>query len=76
MNEIDGITLDGKEFAIIKEIIINGTKYVHLANVEDPKDFCIRKIVIKDEREYLTYLDNEEEFNFVLKELNKKYFEN
>lgn len=62
MNNLEGFYLNGKEYAIICETKINGILYVHLANVEDYEDFCIRKVIVKDGKEILTKLDNKEEF--------------
>lgn len=76
MNELDAITLEGREFVIIDEIILNGIKYVHLASAENYEDFCIRKIIVRDNEEILTGLDSDEEFDTVLEKLNIKYFEN
>jgi len=46
-----------------------------LSNLDDPKDFCIKKILKKEDDDYIVGLDNEEEFNkiyhlFVEKSLN------
>ena len=43
--------------------------------MEDPEDFCIRKVKIENEKKYLTGLDSDEEFELVMlsfaKELNE-----
>lgn len=72
MNELDAIKLEGKEFVIIDEISLAGIKYVHLANADDPEDFCIRKIVMENEKEMLIGLDSDEEFDFALDGFMKK----
>ena len=72
MNELDAIQLEGREFVIIDEIVLNGVKYIHLANASDIEDFCIRKIVLRDNKEILTGLDTIEEFDFVLDAFIKK----
>ncbi len=76
MNELDAITLEGREFVIVDEIILNGVKYVHLASAENYEDFCIRKIIVRDNEEILTGLDSDEEFDNALREFAKKNFEN
>ena len=59
----------------IKELEKDGSTYVYLANMEDPEDFCIRKVKIENEKKYLTGLDSDEEFELVMlsfaKELNE-----
>ena len=75
MNELDAIKLEGKEFVIIDEIIINNTKYVHLASASDVNDFCIRKVVMMGENEILTGLDSDEEFDMALDSFAKKNYE-
>lgn len=72
MNELDAITLEGKDFIIIDEIVIDNVKYVHLASAKDPKDFCIRKIIIREEEEILTGLDSDSEFDMALDAFVKK----
>ena len=72
MNELDALKLEGKDFVIVDEVKINDVLYVHLASAEDPEDFCIRKVVIKDNDEILTGLDSEEEFDIALDAFIKK----
>lgn len=72
MNELDAIKLEGREFVIVDEIIVNNIKYVHLANADDPMDFCIRKIVIENNEEMLIGLDSDEEFDMALDAFVKK----
>ena len=70
--ELEVITLeDGKEYAIVKEI----NNYVLLINPEDELDFCIRKNVIKDGKEFIESLDSDEEFDKALA-LFKDFLEN
>ena len=53
---------DGQSYGIIDKI----KKYVYLTNVKDNTDFCIRKLIIDDNHEYLIGLDNEKEFSEAL----------
>ncbi len=66
MNELDALNLEGKDYVIVDEEKINNTLYVHLASADDPEDFCIRKVVIKNGEEILTGLDSDEEFDMAL----------
>lgn len=72
MNELDALKLEGKDFIIVDEIKINDVLYVHLASTDDPEDFCIRKVVIRDNEEILTGLDSDDEFDIALDAFIKK----
>jgi len=76
MMEINTVVLeDNIRYAVIKELEKDGNTYVYLVNMEDPEDFCIRKVKIKNEKKYLAGLDSDEEFELVMlsfaKELNE-----
>ena len=75
MMELDTIKLENKEYAIIAEMNINGTNYMHLANVENPSDFCIRKVIMKDGEEIITGLDDRKEFDMAMQAFSKKHCE-
>ncbi len=66
MNELDALTLDGKEYVIVDEVTVNGVLYVHLANPLNPKDFCIQKVINVDNKRMIINLDNAEEFDMAL----------
>ena len=72
MNELDALKLEGKDFIIVDEIKINDVLYVHLASADDPEEFCIRKVVIRDNEEILTGLDSDDEFDTALDAFIKK----
>lgn len=64
--EIEIITLeDGVDYAIVK-IIESSNKFVYLANVSDPSDLVIRKLIIVNDEEVLAGLDSDEEFDEAL----------
>ena len=46
-------------------MIYNNTRYVLLANVDNVKDSCIRKIRINDDVSYISRL-SDSEFNIIL----------
>lgn len=75
-NMIKTIVLeDNIEYAIIKEMIIDGTLYTLLANINDEKDICFRKTITEDNEEYFVGLDNEEELQKVLTYFSKDILE-
>ena len=72
---METVELDGKNYVISLELVVNGSKYLHLENIENPEDFCIRKVEIEDGEEYLVGLDSREEFNTVLEAFANKHRE-
>lgn len=57
---------DGLEYAIVDEINYQDKHYVYLLNVNDNKDFCIRKSTNENGVEYAQGLDNKEEYETAL----------
>lgn len=60
---------DGIEYLITDKI----DNYIYLNNINDIEDFCIKKIIIKDNEEYIVGLDTDEEFFKALAIFQKKY---
>lgn len=63
---------DGIEYAIIKELEINNTKYTLFANVNNSEEICYRKTIIKDNIEYYAGINDSNEFNLVANTFAKK----
>ena len=77
MQSSNQFDLDGTLYLEIDRKKINNVEYLLLSNVEKPENVCIRKIVKKDNQEYLSRLRNTE-FHDVLKhflEKNENLFE-
>ena len=73
MVEINTVILeDGIRYATLKDIEINGNTYLYLTNVEDPEDFCFRKVVTDGEKKFLVGLEDEDEFELVLLSFTKE----
>ena len=66
MVELNLYKIEDEEYVEIDRIINNDNVYAFLANKEDPKDFCIRKVSKSNSLELLP-LDTEEEFDMILK---------
>ncbi len=62
MQEIEYFEIDGKEYMIAGEIDDNSMIYYFLINLNDKKDFMIKKAIASD-AEMLLPLDNEFEFD-------------
>lgn len=74
MQELKYITLeDGIDYAIIDEIFNNEVTYVYLTNIDDEKDFCIRKVNKNENPEILKGLDTDAEFDKALLLFTKKH---
>lgn len=72
--EYDIFTLeDNKDYAEIDKINYNNNTYVFLSELNNPENFCIRKITIENNEEYIVGLDNEEEFDTLLKLFTEKH---
>ena len=71
--ELEIITLDdGKDYIVTDEIIIDDVKYVYLTDEADIGSFCIRKINIINNEEYLVGLKDRNEFNMALEKFIEK----
>lgn len=72
--EFNVITLeDNIEYTEIDKIEYNNNIYVFLSNLENPEDFCIRKLINKNNEEYIIGLESQQEFDEVLSLFTKKY---
>ena len=72
--ELNFITLeDNKSYGVFSTMELDNNKYLLLANDDNPKDVTIRKVIVKDDKEFLVKLDNEEEFEKIMEEFTKKY---
>ena len=73
MEELEIITLDdGRDYIITDEFLIDGVKYVYLTLEGDIGTFCIRKINIINNEEYLVGLKDRNEFNMALEKFMEK----
>lgn len=73
MIDMNMVTLEnGVEYAEVDELTHNNTKYILLTNIKNVKDSCIRKVLIKDNEEYFSRLDNDSEFDTILELFMKK----
>lgn len=71
--ELEIITLDdGKDYIVTDEIIIDDVKYVYLTDEDDIASFCIRKINVINNEEYLVGLKDRNEFNMALEKFMEK----
>lgn len=71
--EVNTIKINNIEYIELEKIEYNNNTYVLLSNPNNPNDYMIKKLIIKNNEEYLNGLQNEEEFNELLKLFTKKY---
>ncbi|MBR6690862.1 MAG: DUF1292 domain-containing protein [Bacilli bacterium] len=64
---IETVKVENKNYYIVNELEANNNLYLYLVNENDNSDIIIRKKVIINDEEFLTGLDDEEEFNMVMK---------
>ncbi len=74
--EIEIVTLEDNQDYMVVDEIKNGTvMYVYLANVDDERNTCIRKVIVEDGEEILNGLDSSEELDKALLLFAKKHKE-
>lgn len=73
MIEVNTVVLEnGNEYVEVDSLVYANEKYLLFSNVKNVKDFCIRKLEITNNKEFLVRLDAEEEFEIVLDLFMKK----
>ena len=60
------------EYTEVDTIVYNNNKYILLSNINYVKDSCIRKIVFENNIEYVSRLDDDNEFDMILNLFMKK----
>jgi len=72
--ECNVITLeDNIEYTEVDKIEYNNNTYVFLSDLENPENFCIRKLLKENDEEYIIGLDSKEEFDTILNLFTQKY---
>lgn len=62
------ITLENNiDYIEVDKIQFNNNNYIFLSNIDNDKDFTIRKLAKENNEEYLLKLNNQEEFDQILK---------
>ena len=69
--EVETVIIEDKEYIVLAKIKKNNFLYYCLIAGEKADNFMIRKLLNENGEEFLVGLDNEEEFNSVLKEYVK-----
>ena len=78
MIEVKSIRLENDiEYMVIDEIDNATTTYYYLVNIDDEKDFCIRKVEKGNDKQLLVGLDTKQEYDraiLLFSKKNKDYF--
>lgn len=64
---------DNTEYTEIDRVNYNHNTYVILSDLDNPNDFCVKKLINENNYEYVIELNTKEEFNNVLKIFTDKY---
>lgn len=65
--DIDVIRLENvMNYGIIDTITHNDRNYLILLNTENDQDFCVRRVILKDNKEVVVKLDNQNEFEEIM----------
>lgn len=68
------ITLgDNIEYTEIDRVNFNKNTYSILSDLDNPSNFCIKKLILENNYEYVVGIDTREEFDNVLKVFTDKY---
>lgn len=62
---------DNKEYMIIEQLEDSNNKYTLFSNIDNSENFCIRKIVNKDDKNYFVRLDNKKEAELITNKFAK-----
>ena len=74
MIEIDVLTLENnKDYRILDTLTNDESKYLILENREDENDIAIRKVIKKEDGEYVVKLDNNDEFEKIMYLFKEKH---
>ena len=72
--EYNVVTLeDGVEYTEVSRLENNNNTYLFLSNLDKPEDFCIRKLIKRENNEYIVGLDSKEEFDKIFNLFSSKY---
>lgn len=69
---VNTVIINDIEYMIIETIQMDNNSYAMLVNINDENDFFIRKIIIKDGKEYFSALSGREEFEKLLVKFTEK----
>lgn len=72
MIDNSSVEINEKKYNVSEVIEYKDFKYIYLTNEENIEDFCVRKQITEDDKNYLVGLDSEEELIEALKLYEEK----
>lgn len=74
--ECNVFTLENNiEYTEIERIEYNNNTYLILSDLENPENFCIRKLKIENNEEFIVGINTKEEFDTILNLFSNKYLD-
>lgn len=70
---LEKVIIEEKTYLIIDRIEVQDKVYIYLVNSEDNEDFCIRKLILENDKEYYVGLNDNQEFDLALMYFSKKH---
>lgn len=74
--EVNVVEINGIEYSELMQLQIDGNTYVYLADLDNPSNFMVRKLIFEDDGQYLIGLDSKEEFDKALACFSKNAMKN
>lgn len=66
-NKLDVLPIEGKEYLVIDTLEYDGVNYLYLVNNSDfEDDNAIVKVIYENDKDFVTNIDNDDEFNKVV----------
>ena len=65
----DAIDFHGRKYYIAEDFTLGQFRFLALVGATDEYDFFVQKVIQKDKTEFLTKLDSDQEFDYVLSQL-------
>lgn len=69
---VNTITFDNIEYMVIDTLVIDDVTYTLFVGVLDERDFCFKKTITKNGKQYYTGLKDRSEFEKVLIKFSEK----
>jgi hypothetical protein len=70
---LESVNIDGKVYLEIDKINVDKVTYAYLVNKDNKEDFCIRRLIFKNDKYFYEGLKDDAEFNLALMYFVKKH---
>lgn len=76
MEDVKVLNIENKNYLVVEEVTFHNNRYVLLVNENDEDDERIQKIINKDDKEYITNLESQDEVIAIMKLISEKHLKN